>query len=138
MAYRNKLPRTFEKFDSALKRLQESLSEKFGKKYDDKDVLVEIVVKRFEYTFECMWKTLKEILLAEGIDSATPLSAFKAAFRMGLIDEKHEEVFPLIVKKRNEVVHIYSDEDAQEIYLMIRNIFLEGITSLHTNLKRKM
>lgn len=135
MAHRKKLPRTFEKYEAALSKLRESLSAEFGEKYTDKDVLIEIVVKRFEYTFECMWKTLKEMLLAEGVECATPLSAFKGAFKMGVIEDQYEEVFSLMVKKRNEIVHIYSNEDAKEIYLLIKNVFIDAIESTYRKIE---
>jgi len=53
MARRKKLSRTFEKFEAGLNKLTEAVSKDFETKYDN-DVLVEIVTKRFEYTFETM------------------------------------------------------------------------------------
>ena len=44
---------TFEKFEAGLNKLTEAVSKDFETKYDN-DVLVEIVTKRFEYTFETM------------------------------------------------------------------------------------
>lgn len=135
MAYRKKLPRAFEKFEASLTKLSESISPDFEKQYE-KDILIEIVVKRFEYTFESLWKTLREVLLAEGIECASPLGAFKGAFNLGLIDKGHEEIFPLMVKKRSEIVHIYSDEDAQEIYLLIKTAFAPAIDDLFGKLAK--
>lgn len=136
MAYRKKLPRTFEKFEANLKKLKESITKDFENKYD-KGVLIEIVIKRFEYTFEGLWKTLKEIILSEGIECASPLGAFKEAFSLGLVGKKYEEVFPLMVKKRNEIVHIYSDEDAQETYLLVKNSFAPAIEDVFDRLKNQ-
>ncbi|MBI5299236.1 MAG: nucleotidyltransferase substrate binding protein [Deltaproteobacteria bacterium] len=137
MARREKLSRTFEKFEAGLIKLKEATTSDFESKFD-KDILVEIVTKRFEYTFESMWKCLKEILLAEGIQTESPLSCFKEAFKLGLIDKKQEEVFPFMVKKRNEIVHIYSDEDAYEIYLLIKSTFLEVISNLFEKIRVKI
>lgn len=134
MAYRKKLPRAFEKFEASLSKLNEAISPDFEKQYKH-EVLVEIVIKRFEYTFESLWKTLKEVLLVEGIECASPLSSFKEAYTLGLIDKEYEEVFPLMVKKRNEIVHIYSDEDAQEVYLLVKNTFAAAILDLFNRLK---
>jgi len=135
MAFRKKLPRAFEKFEASLTKLKESLTAQFQKKYPN-DILVEIVTKRFEYTFEGLWKTLKEILLTEGIECASPLSAFKEAYSLGLIREEDQEIFPLMVRKRIEIVHIYSDEDAQEVFLMIKDSFVSAIDSVYENIKK--
>ena len=137
MAYRKKLPRTFEKFEASLKKLNESTTDKFEAKYD-KDVLIEIVVKRFEYTFESLWKLLKEVVLTEGVECASPLGAFKEGFALGLIDKKNEDIFPLMVKKRNEIVHVYSDEDAEEIYHLIKNTFTPAINNVIGNLRKTL
>ncbi|PIR18389.1 MAG: hypothetical protein COV46_00240 [Deltaproteobacteria bacterium CG11_big_fil_rev_8_21_14_0_20_49_13] len=66
---------------------------------------------------------MKEILVEEGIETVSPLSCFKEAFNIGLISKENEEIFSLMVKKRNEIVHIYSDEDAYEAYLLIKSTF---------------
>ena len=135
MAHRQKLQRTFEKWEAALGELTESLQKPFGKDFE-KDILIEIVTKRFEYTFESMWKCLREKLLEEGVETNTPLACFKEAYQLKLISAEHEEVFPLMVRKRNEIVHIYSSDDAQEIYLMIKDIFYPAIQILFANLAR--
>ena len=136
MAYRKKLPRTFEKFKAGLEKLEESLSGEFEAKYD-KEILIEIVIKRFEYTFESMWKTLKEIVLEEGIDCSSPLGCFKEAFKLGLIEDRFEDVFPLMVKKRNEAVHLYSYEDSLETYLLIKSSFTPAIVDMFKKIRDK-
>ncbi|MDO8526433.1 MAG: HI0074 family nucleotidyltransferase substrate-binding subunit [Deltaproteobacteria bacterium] len=136
MAHRQKLSRTLENFEAAAAKLKEALTPEFESQFK-KDILIEVVTKRFEYTFESMWKCLKEVLLAEGIQSASPLGCFQEAFQLGLIPKEHEAFFPVIVKKRNEIVHIYSDEDAAEIYLLIKNSFAEPIADLLERLKAR-
>lgn len=133
MARRKKLPRTLEKFEAGFNKLKEATTKEFEAKYE-KDIVTEIVIKRFEYTFETMWKTLKEALLSEGIEATSPLNCFKEAFNIGLIEKEYEEIFPLMVKKRNEIVHIYSDEDAYETYLLVKSTFVDAIQSLFKKL----
>jgi nucleotidyltransferase substrate binding protein (TIGR01987 family) len=137
MAQREKLPRTFEKFKKSIENFKESLSSEFETKYPRK-ILVEIVIKRFEYTFESMWKTLQELILEEGIECLSPLSSFKNAYKLGLIDEKYEHIFPLMVKKRNEIVHVYSSDAAYEIYLLIKNTFKDAIFDLYDKVQKKL
>ncbi|MDP2599548.1 MAG: HI0074 family nucleotidyltransferase substrate-binding subunit [Deltaproteobacteria bacterium] len=137
MAYRKKLSRTFEIFEAAAQKLKEAIDPQFQARFE-KGILIEIVTKRFEYTFESMWKCLKEVLLEEGIEALSPLSCFQEAFHAGIIPKEHEAVFPPMVKKRNEIVHIYSDEDAQEIFLLIKDSFSQAIFSLLDILKSRV
>lgn len=137
MAYRKKLHRTLQILEATTEKLKEGLSPEFESRFE-KSILVEIVTKRFEYTFESLWKCLKELLLEEGIDAASPLSCFKEAFKLKWIDPKYEEVFPLMVKKRNEIVHIDSDEEASEIYLLIKNTFADAIFALFAKAQTKL
>lgn len=136
MARGQKLSRTFENFEAAAQKLKQALEPQFQAQFQ-KDILIEIVTKRFEYTFESMWKCLKEILLKEGIEALSPLSCFQEAFHAGLIPKKHEAVFPTMVKKRNEIVHIYSDEDAEEVFLLIKDSFSTAIFSVLDYLKSR-
>ncbi len=39
------------------------------------------LVKRFEYTFELAWRTLKDYLDAQGVGADFPRAVIKAAFR---------------------------------------------------------
>ena len=136
MAHRQKLSRTLENFEAAAKKLKEALDPEFQAQFK-KDILIEVITKRFEYTFESMWKCLKEILLEEGIQALSPLSCFQEAFHAGLIPKDQEAIFPTMVKKRNEIVHIYSDEDAEEIFLLIKDTFSHAIFSLLKHLQSR-
>ena len=137
MARRQKLSRTLERFEAAAKKLEEALAPDFQGRYE-KDVLIEVVTKRFEYTFESMWKCVNEVLLGEGIEALSPMSCFQEAFHAGFIPPELEGIFPAMVKKRNEIVHISSDEDAQEIFLLIKDSFAAAIFALQGRLAAKV
>lgn len=137
MARGEKLQRAFERLESSSQKLKEATQEKFSEGFS-REILVEVVCKRFEYTYESLWKLLKELLLKEGIESQTPLECCKEAFRVGWIDKKFEGVYPLMVKKRNEIVHVYSDEDAYEIYLLIKSDFTPAILDTLEKVRAKM
>jgi len=85
-------------------------------------LIIEIATKRFEYTFESLWKVLKEYFRAEGIDCSTPLKCFKEAFKSGLIDEEDEKIFIEMIEKRNQIVHIYDSDSAKLIYNFIKRL----------------
>ncbi|MBI4124793.1 MAG: nucleotidyltransferase substrate binding protein [Deltaproteobacteria bacterium] len=128
--------RTVQILEATTEKLKEALSADFEKRFE-KEILVEIATKRFEYTFESLWKFLKELLLEEGIEANSPLGCFQESFKLKWIDPQQEEVFPLMVKKRNEIVHIYSEEEAFEIYLLIKNTFAQAIFDLFEKGKKR-
>lgn len=84
------------------------------------------VIQCFEYTFEVLWKLLKHIADDELLFANSPKSAFKAAFKLGLIDQNHEEVFNNILLKRNLTTHTYNELVAQDIYSFIKVDALEA------------
>ena len=80
------------------------------------DMIVEITSKRFEYTYESMWKAVKEFLRLRGIICNSPKSCFNELIKEGLISEDYEETLSLMVKIRNLLVHIYDEESAKSLY----------------------
>jgi len=136
MAKTEKYERTFEKFEKAFGKYKEIVKSKELFAFLNHELVVEVTTKRFEYTFESMWKVLKEYLRAEGVECPTPLKCFKEAFKAGLIDENHESVFIEMIEKRNQIVHVYDLEQAERIYKFIKsdNVF-STIETLHKKLK---
>lgn len=133
-----KFKRIFEKFEKAFSKYKEIV--KSTELFDslNQELIVEVTTKRFEYTFESMWKALKEYLRSEGIDCSTPLKSFKEAFKAGLIDESQEGIFVEMIEKRNQIVHIYDLEQAKDIYNFIKDdkVF-SAIESLYNRLASK-
>lgn len=138
MAENKKFQRTFEKFKKAFSKYREIVNSPQLFDFLNEELIVEISTKRFEYTFEILWKTLKEYLRLEGIDCSTPLRCFKEAFKAGLIDEKYESIFIDMVEKRNEIVHVYDAEQAKDIYEFIKSDELfSAIEDVYEELKEK-
>lgn len=137
MAQTEKFKRTFEKFEKAFNKYKEIITspELFG--FLSQDLIVEVLIKRFEYTFESMWQTLKEYFRTEGIDCSTPLKCFKEAFKTGIIEENQQEIFIDMIEKRNQMVHIYDSKRALAVYEFIKsdNVFL-AIQTVYNKLKQ--
>lgn len=127
MARREKLSRACGLLDAAHYRLAEAADPSFAQQFVP-HIHIELVTKRFEYTFESLWKALRELLLEQGITANSPLQCFKDAFAQGWIAESDEAIFPAMVRARNIIVHLYSDDDATEIYQDILQRFLPAIT----------
>ena len=67
----------------AMKTLKEILDEPFSV------VVRDATIQRFEYTFEALWKFLKEYLKErEGIICNSPKSCFRELFFLGLLTEE--------------------------------------------------
>lgn len=62
------------------------------------------VIKRFEFTFEVFWKTLKVFLRAKGLEIKTPRDTLKEAFKLEWLGD--ESLFLDMLDDRNKSSHI--------------------------------
>jgi nucleotidyltransferase substrate binding protein (TIGR01987 family) len=78
-------------------------------------------IQRFEYTFEALWKLLKEYLKTkEGIVSTSPKACFREAFSAGLLQEHETVLFMEMTDRRNETSHTYKAAVAEALYSALR------------------
>jgi len=81
------------------------------------------IIKAFEYTFELFWKTFKAKAEIEGLTTvASPKAALTYAMQAGLIS--NEDAWLDMLEKRNLGVHTYNEEQANEIYNSIKDVFV--------------
>ncbi|MFH1727311.1 MAG: HI0074 family nucleotidyltransferase substrate-binding subunit [Pseudomonadota bacterium] len=116
----NELEYSIEKFKNALDRLIEGV--KSSKDELDKDG----VIQRFEFTFELLLKTAKIYLEDKGIRTLTPKDALKEAFRIGLITD--QDAFLNMLDDRNKTSHIYNQATSEEIYLRIKEQYIDKMS----------
>jgi nucleotidyltransferase substrate binding protein (TIGR01987 family) len=95
-------------FESVYHRQKEMYEVGFG------DMYLDILVKRFEFTFEMSWKTIKRYLSFVGIETQTPRGTFKEAYQQGLL--KEESVWMEMIDQRNLSSYEY---DEQEVLRLI-------------------
>ncbi len=87
------------------------------------------VIKKFEYTFELTWKTIKAYLESEGyIDVASPKKILKQAFEINLI--KNEELWANMLEDRNIAAHTYDEEKTIFYCDVIKTNYIKEISSL--------
>jgi nucleotidyltransferase substrate binding protein (TIGR01987 family) len=115
------------KFGDALQQLQKGLAAV------NDDLTRDGVIKRFEYTFELMWKTLKIRLKDEGVDARTPREVLKGAFKLHWLPQ--EEVFITMLKDRNDLAHTYKEEKIKEVYGHIKTDYVDAIEAVYNTLK---
>ena len=87
------------------------------------------VIGQFNLTFELAWKALQEIMRKHGVeDSSTgsPREILQLGYKFGFI------------KKRNTSVHIYNEEEVDELILLIRDSFIPAFTALKDTLVKKL
>ena len=88
--------------------------------YLEREILYEVAAKRFEYTFESLWKLLRLYLLElKGLECNSPMDCFKTFYQLGVLGEEEGKLIPKVVRKRNEIVHICDFLFAEDIYRFI-------------------
>jgi nucleotidyltransferase substrate binding protein (TIGR01987 family) len=107
------LQNQFQRLEKAYLKLNEALDQEYS------EFIRDSVIKRFELVFELLWKLLKRLAELELIECYSPKSAFQAGFQMGLI--KNETVFLSILEYRNLTVHTYNEEQAERVFVFIRD-----------------
>ncbi|NPA41704.1 MAG: DUF86 domain-containing protein [Aquificae bacterium] len=118
----DRVSRAVEKFEKAFRKFEEAVrSKRLEDLITDNDVLTEVVVKRFEYTFEALWKASKEFLKSRGVDCYSPRSCFGGLIKEGIASEEMEALLKELIEIRNELVHVYDEERAKHLYERIKS-----------------
>ena len=103
--------------EKALNTLEEILNEPYSK------IVRDATIQRFEYTFEIIWKLLKEFLYhKEGIVCNSPKSCFRESFSIGILEEEETISFLQMTDDRNLTSHPYDEEIAETLYKKLRTI----------------
>lgn len=102
-------------FEKALARLNDVIGKKSSfYEQELEDVYTDVVVKRFEFTFEMSWKAIKRVLAMVGLDDKNnPRQCFKAAFSQGYV--KDENTWLDMIEMRNLSAHTYDSDEIREI-----------------------
>ena len=96
-------------------------------------IVRDATIQRFEYTFEALWKFLKEYLKEkEGIMVNSPKSCFREIFSIGLLSEEESEKCLEMTDRRNDTSHTYKEKVAELIYNEIK-----GYAQLITKILQK-
>ncbi|WP_457568745.1 DUF86 domain-containing protein [Desulfurobacterium sp.] len=114
-----KFRRAVERFEKAFRKFKEIVESESLKEFFKEEFLIEITTKRFEYTYEAMWKASKEFLRLNGIECNSPRSCFRELIKEGIIPEKFEKILSNMIILRNQLVHVYDEAAAKTIYTEI-------------------
>lgn len=97
------------------------------------------VIGQFNLTFELAWKALQEVLKlhgAAGAETGSPREILQLGYKLGFVSGA--SVWLLMLKKRNTSVHIYNEEEIDEMILLIRDSFIPAFGELEKTLQEKL
>ena len=97
------------------------------------------IIGQFNLTFELAWKALQEMMRMHSVAEAatgSPREILQLAYKVGFINDP--EIWLLMLKKRNTSVHIYNEDDVDEMIVLIRDSFITAFTVLKDTLVKKL
>lgn len=106
---------------------------------DNNEIYRTGVIGQFNLTFELAWKALQEILKLHGAEEAStgsPREMLQLGYTLGFVDDS--AVWLLMLKKRNTSVHIYNEDEVDEMILLIRDSFIPAFVVLEKTLQDKL
>ena len=97
------------------------------------------VIGQFNRTFELAWKALQAVLKihgALGAETGSPREILQLGYKMGFVDDS--AVWLLMLKRRNLSVHIYNEDEVDEMIILIRDSFIPAFIVLEEVLRKKL
>ena len=96
------------------------------------------IIGQFNLTFELAWKALQSVLRehgAQGADTGSPREILQLGYKLGFVDDS--AVWLAMLKNRNTSVHIYNEDEIDEMLLLIRDSFTPAFIALEKLLRKK-
>ena len=97
------------------------------------------IIWQFNLTLELAWKALQEILKlhgAAGAEIGSPMEILLLGYKFGFLNDS--AVWMLMLKKRNVSVHIYNEDDIDEMILLVHDRFIPAFSALEKTLREKL
>ena len=97
------------------------------------------IVGQFNLTFELAWKALQEIMRKHSVEESptgSPREILQLGYKIGFINDP--ETWLLMLKKRDTSVHIYNEDEIDELILLIRDSCIPAFTVLKDTLVKKL
>lgn len=122
----------WEDYHKALHRLEIALT----KTLDEDGLYLDATIQRFEFTFELAWKLMKAVLEYEGIETTSPRSSIREAWKQHLINDAEKWLDMQV--KRNLSSHTYNEETAQDIYRHIKEDYIGLLQALDQEVRSRL
>lgn len=125
-----------KKLDNFIKCLDVLKSADFNFAYEN-EIYRTGVIGQFNLTFELAWKALQAVLNIHGVNHiGSPREILQLGYKFNFIEDF--AVWLMMLKKRNTLVHIYSEDEADELILLIRDSFIPAFENLKNVLGSKI
>lgn len=109
------------------------------KRANENDIYRIGVIGQFNLTFELSWKALQAVLKQHGVEEAetgSPREILQLGYKVGFVND--QAAWLLMLKKRNVSVHIYNEDEIDELVILIRDSFIPEFTALEETLREKV
>jgi len=117
----------------ALATLEEITTEQFT------IIVRDATIQRFEYTFEALWKFVKEYLKEhEGIHVNSPKACFRSLLSNGLLTEEETNKCLEMTDRRNDTSHTYKETVAEIIFGRINDDYVMLIEEVLRKLSHQL
>ena len=127
-----------KKFDNFTKCLAVLANADF-KMAETNDIYRTGIIGQFNLTFELAWKALQEVMRMHSVAevaTGSPREILQLAYKFGFINDS--EIWLLMLKKRNTSVHIYNEDEVDEMIVLIRDSFIPAFAALKDTLAKKL
>jgi len=133
----------FSNYKNALSKLKDAISyyefQTNENKINDKqfiEILKEGLIQRFEYTHELAWNLMRDYAFYQGNSNVGgSRDAIKEAFKLNLISDY--ETWSDMIASRNQTSHTYNEEIVNEIFMKIKNEYINKFLDFYEVMKNK-
>ena len=97
------------------------------------------IIGQFNLTFELAWKALQQVLRLHGVQEAetgSPREILQLGYKVGFVDD--QPVWLLMLRKRIQSVHMYDENEIDELVLLIKDSFIPAFVRLAKTLEKKL
>ncbi len=94
------------------------------------------IIQAFEFTFEQSWKSVQKLAAIQGVEVASPKTAYSFAMQSKWIPSAEEQKWLKLISDCNLTTHTYHGELAQEILGRIQSEYLSMFKSLLKSLPK--
>lgn len=91
------------------------------------------IINAYQYIFELFWKTLQKL---EMLDELGPSSVIRTAFQYQIIDNGPK--YMAMLKDRNLITYTYKENVAEDIYLNIKEEYIEILEKFIEDFDKKI
>lgn len=96
-------------------------------------------IKRFEFSWEAVWKCMQTHAQFQGFEGAGPRQAIRHAFTTGIVaTPEAADAWFRMLDDRNRTTHLYDESSSQEVYEHIRDEYVVMLGTMVETLRRAL